>query len=302
MSLRQLDIFRAVAESGSIRSAARQVHLTQPAVTHAVRELERSLGAQLFVRSVKGVVTTDIGAALLRRSHVLFNEVRRTHDEIVQLRDGTGGHLCIAFSSAAGQLLPDALADFRARRPGVALDLHEITWPSADERWRGGGYDFAVVSESEAPPDDDLTRELLLELPLVVVARAGHPMARTRSLARLHACTWLVPGYGRALLDRLFGPQGVAPPTDVIACQSTQLALMLLHRTDALALMTGAMLATRGFAHGLVRLPVPGPLASVRISLLLRDPNALTPAARLFVACLRQVASHHPTATVRAGA
>ena len=296
MSLRQLDIFRAVAESGSIRSAARQVHLTQPAVTHAVRELELSVGAQLFVRSVKGVVTTEIGAALVRRSQLLFNEVRRTQEELVQLRDGTGGQLCIAFSSAAGQLLPDALTDFRARRPSVALDLHEITWSTADERWRSGGYDFAVISESEALQDDGLVREPLLELPLSVVARVGHPLARARTLARLAQSTWLVPGYGRALLQRLFAARRLAPPADVIACHSAQLALRLLQRTDALALMSSDMVATSGLSRALVCLPLPGQLASLRISLLMREPQALTPAARVFVACLRNAAGHRQAA------
>lgn len=290
LSLRQLDIFRAVAESGSIRSAARVVNLTQPAVTHAVRELERSVGAALFVRSVKGVVPTDIGAALLRRSQRLFNEVRRTQDELVQLRDGTGGQLCIAFSSAAGQLLPDALTDFRARRPGVALELHEITWSSGDERWRSGGYDFAVVSEWDAPQDDGLLRETLLTQPLSVVARAGHPLAQARTLARLQQSTWLVAGYGRALLQRLYAAQHRAPPADLIACHSTQLALKLLRRTDALALMSSDMLAAGGVDDTLVYLPLPQPLASLRISLLLRDPDALTPAARLFLECLRRAA------------
>lgn len=302
LSLRQLQIFRAVAESGSIRSAARSVHLTQPAVTHAVRELERSVGTPLFVRSVKGVVPTDIGAALLRRSRLLFNEVRRTQEEIVQLRDGTGGQLCIAFSSAAGQLLPDALTDFRARRPGVALELHEITWSTGDDRWRSGGYDFAVVSESGEPQDDGLLREKLLELPLSVVARAGHPLAQARTLARLQQSTWLVPGYGRALLQRLYAAQHRAPPADVVTCHSTQLALELLQRTNALALMSSDMLAASGVAGALLCLPLPGPLALLRISLLLRDPDALTPAARLFLACLRRVADRHQVATARGGA
>ncbi|REN07124.1 LysR family transcriptional regulator, partial [Mycobacterium tuberculosis] len=67
----------AVAEAGSIRAAARGSALTQPAMTYAIRELEQSVGAQLLVRSAKGVVPTEIGQALLRRARLLSNEVRR---------------------------------------------------------------------------------------------------------------------------------------------------------------------------------------------------------------------------------
>lgn len=291
LSLRQLEIFRAVAESGSIRSAARRVHLTQPAVTHAVRELERSVGASLFVRSVKGVVPTEIGRALLQRSHRLFNELRRAEDEIAQLRDGTGGRLAIAFSSAAVRLLPAALEDFRQRRPGVGLELQEITWPSLDDRWHRGGYDFAVVSEWGDAGEDGLQRELLLEQQLVVAARTGHPLAGARSLAALQQGLWVVPGYGQALLQRLFAARRMAPPADVIACQSTQVALTLLQRMDAFALLSGNMLSGADGTRQLVKLPLPGPpLATLRITLLLRDAEALTPAARVFIDCLRAAA------------
>lgn len=290
LSLRQLEIFRAVAESGSIRSAARHVHLTQPAVTHAVQELERSVGAPLFTRSVKGVALTEIGTALLGRSHRLFNELRRTEDEIVQLRDGTGGRLAVAFSSAATQLLPAALGDFRRRRPGVALELQEITWPDLDDRWRRGGYDLAVVSEWGDAGADGLQRECLLEQPLSVVARAAHPLAKARSLAALQQSLWVVPGYGQALLQQLFAARRMAPPADVISCQSTQVAFTLLQRMDAFALM-GSLAGGAAGVRQIVPLPLPGtPLASLRITLLLHDAEALTPAARLFADCLRRAA------------
>ncbi len=295
LSLRQLEIFRAVAESGSIRSAARHVHLTQPAVTHAVRELERQVGAPLFARSVKGVVPTELGLALLRRSRLLFNEVRRTQDEIVQMRDGTGGRLTVAFSSTATQLLPEALTEFRALRPGVSLELAELSWPNTDERWHGGGYDFAVVSEPvgmEPPGDDGMVREVLLDWPLVVVARRGNPLAQARSLRSLQDALWLVPGYGLPLLHDLFAARRLAAPTDVIACQSTLMALTLLQRTDALALMARNVFDGSDPAFGgVVALPLPAPLAVLHVTLLQRQAQPMTPAAQLFADCLRRAAA-----------
>ena len=297
LSLRQLEIFRAVAEAGSIRAAARRVHLTQPAATHAVRELERAMDAQLFTRSVKGVGLTEIGESLLRRTRLLFNELARTHEEISQLRDGTGGRLSIAFSSAATALITDALDDFRRQRPAAELELQELSWPSVDERWRDGGYDLAVVSEYGDPGDDGLHRETLKEFPLTVTAREGHPLAGSRSMAKLQDCTWLVPGYGLALLQRLFAAQRCpGAPASVIACQSTLMALTLLRRTDALALLSVELLRDTQLTAGLMTLPVPVPQARIRLSLLVREPESLTPAARLFVQCLRQAATRRQSA------
>jgi DNA-binding transcriptional LysR family regulator len=69
------------------------------------------------------------------------------------------------------------------------------------------------------------------------------------------------------------------------------MALMLLYQTDALALLSGSLVSGQAMSSGLVRLPLPGPpLATLRISLLVRDSQALTPAARVFIDCLRQAA------------
>ena len=299
LSLRQMSIFRAVAQSGSLRSAARQVHLTQPAVTHAVRDMEQSLGTALFVRSAKGVALTDVGAVLMRRTELVFNELRRTQDEIRELRDGTGGRLSIAFSSAAGPLLPPALLDFRARRPGVSLELHEMISAGSDPRWQSGSFDFAVVSESAVTPMDGAQSEALLEVPLRVGLRQGHALARARSLKRLHGALWVAPSYGLALLERLFAAHGLPPPPDVIACQSTQLGTQLMHRADALALMSSDMASDSRYSRGLSWLSLTEtPLPHLRIYLLVRDEAALTPAARLFIDCLRRAV----TARWRSGA
>lgn len=288
-TLRRFEIFSTVSEAGSIRSASRVLGLTQPAVTHAVRELERSLGVSLFTRGVKGVALTPAGETLLRRTRLLFNELRRTHDEIAELREGTGGRLSIACSSLAAPLMPGALAAFRRERPGVALELHELSWPTADRHWHGGDHDFAVISETGDSVGDGMVREVLIEQALVVLARPGHPHVRARALASLSSSLWLVPSYGRTLLQTLFAQRGMAAPEDVILCKSTHMACSLLAHMDALALMVADMALE---LNGLVRVPLQGPpLAMVRTTLLVRDPEALTPAARAFIVCLRQSAA-----------
>jgi len=298
MNLRYLKIFAAVAEAGSIRAAARGSVLTQPAITYAMRELEQSVGAQLLVRSARGVKLTPIGEALLRRARLLFNEVRRTEEEIAQLRDGTGGQLRVAFSSfAVERLLPNALLAFRSQWPSVALELHEFSGGDAKSLWRHGDFDFAIVGELESAGDtaapDVLDREILLDFPRRVIAKVGHPLARARSMAQLQDAMWVVPSYGVELLQRAFSELKMATPGDIVVTQSWQLAMTLVREANALTL-AGAM----PLPKSLIGLRLSAPLPRMHIALLMRDRTALTPAARAFSDALKAVA--HDLRSVRA--
>ena len=291
MNLKHLKIFEAVAEAGSIRAAARGSVLTQPAMTYAIRELEQSIGAQLLVRSAKGVVLTPIGQALLRRARLLANEVRRTEEEIAQLRDGAGGSLRVAFSSlAVERLLPNALLDFRARWPGVALELQELSGTDVNGQWSRSDFDFAILGGLEPVADDGMQREMLLDFPLAVVAKAGHPLARVRSMARLHEALWVVPTYGAGLLRRHFAQAGEAPPRDIVVCHSWQLGMTLVKRAGALTLASASLFTRAAASKGLVALRLADKLPNVQVSLLMRDRAALTPAAQAFAQALQAVA------------
>jgi DNA-binding transcriptional LysR family regulator len=291
MSLRQLRAFKTVAEAGSIREAARTLQLTQPAVTHAVRELERGLGTALFIRSSAGVRLTEIGTALLRRAHLVLAEVQRTHDEITQLRDGTGGQLCVAVSSAAATYaLAPAVSAFRRLRPGVAIELHELTWVATDERWRNGFFDFAVVSEV-GDAADEWERELLFQMPLAIIVRAKHPLVRARSIVRLADSMWVVPTYGPEVLRRVFEASKGAPPRDMMVCQTLAVLLPLVRQTDAVGIVSGWLFRNRAAARGLTPLGNTQQLPKARVSIVMRDSSLLTPAARLFRECLKESAA-----------
>jgi DNA-binding transcriptional LysR family regulator len=291
MNLRHLKIFEAVADAGSLRAAARVAGLTQPAMTYAMRELEQSVGAQLLVRSAKGVALTEIGEALRNRARLLANEVRRAEDEIAQLRDGTGGVLRVAFSSFASErLLPGALLDFRRKWPGVSLEIQELSGANMKGPWSRGDFDFAIYSELEDIADDGLHREPLLKFSLIVVAAAKHPLARVRSMVRLHEAMWAVPPYCAEILHRRFASVGLPPPRGIVICHSWQVVNTLVRKAGALTLASSGVMQRKTSARGLVGLRLADPLPEVRASLLMRDPASLTPAARAFADSLRKAA------------
>src|SRR5689334_17771635 len=120
MKIHHLRHILAVADHGSLRAAARELGVAQPAVTRSVQELERELGVALFERRARGVTPTAMGAAFLRRASVVQSELARAREELDQMRGHMHGNLRIAMSMAPHiGLLPYALKPFRARYPDV---------------------------------------------------------------------------------------------------------------------------------------------------------------------------------------
>ena len=106
----------AIAERGSIRAAARHLQLAQPALTRSLADLERELGAPLFERRTRGVVATALGQAFVLRANAILQQVRRTREEVDQLRGAGTGTVTVGLSIAAHlALLPTTLRPFQAR-------------------------------------------------------------------------------------------------------------------------------------------------------------------------------------------
>lgn len=294
MNLRQLRTFTMVAEQGSIRAAARLQHLTQPAVTRAVRELEASVGVALVRRSAKGVELTEYGQALLKRANVIFEEARRAQDELLQMRDGAGGRLDVAFSSTVGMtILPQAMRAFRARMPKIELALSEGSLPLSKDELALGRIDFAVLHEYGNDNDDGFARTTLFESPLVVVARTGHPLRRAGSIVALQKATWLFPGSkGSAEMPllRTFRSLRVPPPEDVILCASTVAALRIIQQSDVLGFFSRYLFVGRPWFSGLTTLAVKETLPPARVSIVTRRASPLTHAAQQFIECLQEAA------------
>lgn len=113
MKLNHIRDVIAVAERGSLRSAARHLGIAQPAITRSIRELEHELDATLFVRHVNGVALTPMGEAFLRRATAIQLELERTKDEIQQLMGVKTGIVAVGLSTAAHiALLPRVLKPF----------------------------------------------------------------------------------------------------------------------------------------------------------------------------------------------
>jgi len=293
MKLQQLQVFVTVAKEKSLRAAARQLELTQPAVTRSVQELESELGVVLMTRSAQGIELTEYGAALKIRAHQILEDVRRAHEELDQIKGEMRGKVTVSATSTISlTLLPEALELFQQQAPDAELAFLEVKFPLAVQHLRDGSIDFVV---SHVLPDmlgDDLTSMPLFSTDFVVMARTGHPLSGARQLAELAEAQWLstVPagGFQHSVMETMFGHAGLQLPRRIIQCSSFAIALGLTARTDTLVLFS-RLLAESMAGFGLQQIPLEQPLPALEMSIIMRKDALLTPVAQRFVECLQKV-------------
>src|SRR5512139_3428735 len=155
--LRQLRHARALAEQGSFARASRTLHLTQPALSRSIQELERRTGIKLFDRAQGRVEPTDLGRVFLAQARDLLGHAEALDREVATLR-GTGtGRLVVGSGTFPTAIfMADALAAFLGRNPGVAVRVVNENWVGLVAGLRRREFDLVVA----APPAPDEATDL----------------------------------------------------------------------------------------------------------------------------------------------
>jgi len=206
-TLRQLQVFEAVARQLSFSRAAAELHLTQPAVSMQVKLLEEQAGMPLFERIGKKVFLTEAGAELHLHSRVIAQQLRDADEALAARKGLSQGRLVITMVSTAKYLVPPLLARFLKQYPGVTVKLSANNREVVLQQLADNEVDLAIMGRT--PEGMDAIAEPFARHPHVIIAAPGHPLAKKRRipLARLAEETFLIrePGSGtRGLLERLF--------------------------------------------------------------------------------------------------
>jgi DNA-binding transcriptional LysR family regulator len=225
MRLTQIRDFLAVVDAGSLRAAARELGVTQPALTKSMRQLEQELGAALVTRSVRGAVPTDAGRAFLARARAVSADLRRAREEIAQLGGAREGALAIgAAPGPALDLLPQALPRLRRRWREATIRVVDIAPPDVLPALRQGAIDLALSVRLGplAEPASDCVVHPLYEIQPTIIARRGHPLAGARRLAELLDAEWIRTGPAgiTPALPQALEAVGLPAPRHRIDCQS----------------------------------------------------------------------------------
>ena len=297
MTLNQIRNVVAIAERGSLRSAARFLGVTQPSITRSIRELEHSLGVVLFERKATGMCLTLMGKALVRRGISIQNEIRRVQSEIEQLKGNQVGSISIGLSTASHiALLPRVIGPFERRFPQVKLHISEGLFPGIERDLLDGVMDFYVGPLAGISHPPELVVEQLFTNRRLVFARRGHPLAKATSLRELTGARWVADALtlvGGDELAALFAEYGAPPPEVVVSGQTSLSTIMALAGSNLLAALPQQWLPLLELSGQVVQVPIRETLAAATICMASRASLPLTPVAEQLADLFRRAAIHH---------
>ena len=180
---RQLRAFCALAATGSYTAAARRLSLTQSAVSHAMKALERDVGCRLLGRTGKKVTLTEPGEALLVRAKRVVQEMQLMREEIAHYGKWGRGHLRFGASSTACQhLIPAVLREFKESYPQCVITIQPGDGPETLELLRSNEIDFAISLQPRHEPQFHFRPLFSDELRFIVSPL--HPWARSAKVVQ----------------------------------------------------------------------------------------------------------------------
>jgi len=272
-----------IEEVGSLRAAALLLHVSQPALSAAIQQLEEELKAPLLVRAKRGVSLTSFGHAFMKHARLIVSESRRAQEEIDQLRGHWEGRITFATSPAiALGPLPLALASFAREFPAVTINVRDGLYPSVSPQLRDGTLDFALTAAHKHDLDADLEAQALHVSDVLIVGQRDHPQAKATQLSQLQDCRWAFSSAPRgpgAIIRDAFARQGLPEPKLGLVCESFLALPGILAYSDLLTTMPRALFERNAFRDQLCSLPIEDQLPSPTIFVLRRHDLPLTPAA-----------------------
>ena len=179
ISIRQLSAFISVADNGSFTRASEQIHLTQSAVSGLIKELESSLGIVLFDRTTRQLSLSVVGHHLLPQARRILNEMQLFENEASSLTSLAQGQVRLAVSQFAASSMPAVIAQFAKAYPDISVSLLDCSAENVLEHIQNIEVDLGVGTERGfTEPDDDISADLLYQLPFCVVMPDNHALAQ----------------------------------------------------------------------------------------------------------------------------
>ena len=304
MRLQSIEQFIAVVDAGSIRGAARQLNMSQPASSRALQQLEEELGVQLMDRSGRGVTATAAGSAFLSRARVAEAELRKAAEEARKTVGDSTRLLALGVSPVgASLLLPELAITLRSLHPTTRIRILETTPSALLSLVRDEVMDLAVTQRTRIHLDAGLDYRPLAEIQMRMAVRPGHPLLGkldkkgARSLADIVGASWLymtAHDSSDDIVSRSFIASGLPVPLAAVHCGSYFVALELLASTDMVGVLPPALLRSCMKSGQLVELVLAQPLIPIQLGLYTRSgspPTApATSAAAAIVTISKRIA------------
>jgi DNA-binding transcriptional LysR family regulator len=294
LKARHLRLLVTIDTYRNLTQVAEVTHVTVPAVSKALAELERGIGLELFIRTAQGLKPTPYGECLIRHARTLLTQLHQARDELKAMHTGTEGKINVGVLPAStSMLLPHALALLKQRSPGTNVAVTEAASAVLlPDLWQGH-LDLIV---GRLPPPHligSFKEKELLDEPIMLMTGPQHPLARRVAVnwSDLQAYPWVLPPPGAILrdpLERALQAHGVELSNNYIETVSTHVARGYLQVSDAIAALAGSAASDGGKALHVLPLTLPRMLRPAGV--LWNAGRALSPGARTMLACLQQAA------------
>ena len=285
LTLRQMRALAAAAKHGSVTAAAKQLHLTQPAVTLQIQNLQTLAGIPLIQRTSDGMLLTDAGRSVPALSERIEAAIRDCETSIEMMTGRTAGRISIGAVSTAKYFVPFAISAFSKAHPNIDVTLSIGNRQEIGTALRG--YDLDIAIMGRPPVDIPMNVHLIGDHPHVIIAPTIHRMARKShlSLADLANETFLMrePGSGtRGLMEQLFETAGVRPKIGM-AMSSNETIKQAVIAGLGIAFISAHTVAAELDERRLVTLDVDGlPVVRQWFVLARKDKVLLPPAQAMF--------------------
>jgi DNA-binding transcriptional LysR family regulator len=295
LKLRDLHVLFAVVQWGSMAQAARHLAMSQPAVSKVIAYLEHVLRVRLLDRSSRGIEPTLYTHALLKRGHVVFDELRQSIRDIEFLADPTVGEVRVASQETfAAGLLPAAIYRLSRRYPGIVVHVIQSTTLREYRELRERKVDLVLERMVGGFAAEDINIEILFNDPYLVVVGTRSRWARRRavSLAQLvNEPRALQQEAGvNALIAQAFKAQGLTVPKARVTAGSMVLRNYLLGTEGFLSVLPASVLRQNAKQWSLKALPVDLGVKPRSVAVVTLKHRTLSPVVLLFIEHLRAVA------------
>ena len=280
LDVTRLRVIDAVARHGSVTAAAKELHYSQPSVSHHLARLEAETGAQLVQRAGRGIRLTQAGQLLADRAAEIIGRIDAADAELSAHVGLTAGRVRLAgFASAVGSLVPRAVATLASRHPDLQVTLTDTHAHEALELLRAGHVDVAVIfryDESEPEPDNVRLHHLLDDPLYLLTTRQVGGLAALRDAPWIAGCERC-----RSHLLSLCAEEGFEPR---IAYTSDDMVVMQALVVAGLGVTTISEMALRAYrAKGIVARELPGSRRHVYAATYGEPPDPPATAALLAV-------------------
>ena len=214
ITFRQLRLFLALAETGSVTGAARLTHVSQPTASMQLRDVTAAVGVPLYEVVGRRVRLTDAGHDLARTARSIAGEWEAFEQKVDQIKGHKRGKLRVAVVSTAKYFVPRLLGSFCAIYPEVEISLEVLNRDGVLQRLRENVDDLCIMS---MPPNDlEVIDQVFMPNPLVVIAAASNPLCRRRTIALDQLCSqrFILRELGsgtRMAVDAFFKARGFKP-------------------------------------------------------------------------------------------